>query len=169
MPTTRPAASFPASSGKAIASHSSGYVTASSPARSTGRAFADLGIAPIGSERPRLLRRFGKRREAALPQPDAAPLPELPADVAIGTCRHEARRLVQADAGGVGQADRRDRLGEALRLEQRQQGGIERSPDALAMRTWRDIDGRLDAEPVGPPRPERAGIGVAEQLASLVG
>src|SRR5687768_6926752 len=63
--------------------------------------------------------------EQPLPPADIAPLPKLPADLAVDPDRREAHRLVQADAGVVGQGDAGEGGMEALAREHRQQLGIE--------------------------------------------
>ena len=68
-----------------------------------------------------------------MPQADAAPFAELPADLPVDAGFPEAVRFVEPDAALVGQGDRGDRLGEALCLEDGKQVGIEGRANASAM------------------------------------
>ena len=70
---------------------------------------------------------------------------------------------MQPHAGLVGQGDRGDRLGEALRFQHRQQRPVEQGADAAPWALVGDVDGGLDREAIGGPRPEGAGIGIAER------
>src|SRR5687767_2208894 len=168
MPTPTPAGSCWASSARATGSRSSACATASSPVRSTGAGRAELPIAPQAGERPRLLGRLGPRRERPLPEADAAPFAELEADLAVKTGPGEAERLVKAHARVVGQGDGGDRLGEALRLEQRDQRRVEGAADAAALRALGEVDCGLDREAIGAAGAESRRIGVAEEAVALV-
>src|SRR5688572_4692804 len=118
MPTPTPVASCSAFSARATGSRSSASATASPMVRSTGPASAESGVAPEAGEWPRLVGRFGPQSKRPLPEADAPPLAELVADIPVGAGQSEAEGLVQPRARRIRQGDRRDRLGEALRLEQ---------------------------------------------------
>src|SRR5688572_2284212 len=136
--------------------------------RSTGPASAESGVAPEAGEWPRLLGRFDPRRERPLPEADAPPLAELVADIPVGAGQSEAEGLVQPHARRIRQGDRRDRLGEALRLEQWDQCAVESAADAAPLRCRIEIDARLDREAVSGPGTKGRRISVTEDAIRLV-
>src|SRR5437870_1960632 len=157
-----------ASSATATGSRLSACASDSSPARSTGRLLLRVRQAgPDRTERLRLLWPGRERTKPALPKSDAAPFPELEADPFIGADLMKAEPLVQPHGGFIGQGDRGDRLGVTLTLEHRQKRAVEQGADAAPLRPVRDINCGLDAEPVGRPGAEGAGIGIAGHRAGL--
>jgi hypothetical protein len=79
--------------------------------------------------------------------------------------RGEAERLVQADAGRVGQGDTGVGGDQALSRQQVEQRQVEAAPDPGAAGMPGDVDGDLDRPLVGAAVAVPRGVGVAEQLA----
>src|ERR1700743_1685910 len=95
------------------------------PLRGIGRRrYARLGRRAVG-------RVFAER---LLPPADVAPGAELERDVAEAAASAEAERLVQGDAGVVGERDPGARLVVALLHEQGEQPLVERAADAAGVR-----------------------------------
>src|SRR5688572_6957508 len=89
------------------------------------------------------------------------PAAELVADVAVDADWLEAHGFVEADARGVRKRDARAGLAEALYVEQLEERGVERAPDAPAVAVRVVVDGDVGRPLIRRPCAVGRGIRVA--------
>src|SRR4051794_11196621 len=101
------------------------------------------------------------RTQLQLPPADVAPRTGLESDPAVDADGLEPERLVQCDAGVVGQGDAGARGAESEPVEGRQEVRVQRSPDALPGMAPVDVHRDVDRPPVGAAVAVRGRVGVA--------
>jgi hypothetical protein len=109
------------------------------------------------------------RAQLQLPPADVAPGARLPADPTVDADGDEPERLVQGDAGLVGQGDPRASDLEALATEPREERLVEPPTGPAGAMPVADVDGYVHRPPVGAAGAVRAGIGKADDLSVAFG
>src|SRR5207302_638184 len=89
------------------------------------------------------VRRSLARTQGQLPELHVVPRPQLPTDVAVHPDCGEAQRLVEGDAGRVGQGDAPDGLAVALGPQHGEEGRVESLARAPAPGAGVDVAARL--------------------------